>query len=258
MAMTDPAGTAASLIPGGGPSATPISVLHVGADGGETDRLGPRLERDDGISVETVATTGAAASRLGATDCVVAESDGADDALVELLATVRARDPDIPFVLLASDPPTAVVEALDEASWTDCVRAPADDVQPDVLAQRIHRIVRYRRVTALARRALAAVEQGTDAVAIVAPDGTVEFANPLFARRLGSTVERLVGRQWRDLYPDAEVARLESDAFPSLADGWRWIGDCELSHDDGGSFVAQLRIDALDDGSMVFTLSDNG
>lgn len=255
MAMPHPARTAASFRPGSGPVSTPITVLRVSDEDG-TDRVGARLEREDGIRVETVAAPADVARFLGSVDCVVSEATYPDDALVDLLSVVRARGSDLPVVLLARDPSPRVVDALDDTPWTDCLQWDANDEQANALVRRVTHLVGYRRVTALARRALAAVEQGTDAVAVVAPDGTVEFVNSLFARTLDATAEDLVGRSWRALYPDAEVTRLETHAFPSLADGWRWVGDCELCRDDGSTVVAQLRIDALDDDGMVFTLSD--
>ena len=233
-----------------------ITVLRVAADATATDHLGARLERDDEFSVETVTTPAAVSAHPDAVDCVVSEGHFAEADLLELLATVRERDPELPFVLLASDPPQAVVDALCEEPRTDCFQWEGSAEQADLLAQRIRRVVEYRRTTALARRALAAVEQGSDAIAIVTPDGTVEFVNPLFARQLGATPDELLGRRWQTLYPDAEARRLESDAFPSLEDGWRWIGDCEMRRDDGTTFVVQTRIDALDDDSLVFTISN--
>lgn len=243
------------LLPGGDPFTAPITVLSVAADREDADRISTRLGQDDQICIETV-TASAVPTRLDSVDCVVSEDDLSDDDLLELLATIREREPDLPFVLLASDPSAEVVATLCETPWTDCLRSGGDVEQTDVLAQRIRVLVGYHRVTTLARRALAAIERGSDAIAIVAPDGTVEFANLLLARQLGTSPEELLGRCWRELYPEAEVRRLESDAFPSLADGWRWIGDCEIRRDDGSTFVAQTRIDALDDDSLVFTVSD--
>lgn len=254
--MTQPVGPSSSLLPGEDSLTEFITVLRVTTDTAASDRLGTRLDEDEKIRIETVTTPAAILANLDSADCVVSEGHLPAADLLERLATIREREPNLPFVLLASDPPQEVVDALCEEPWTDCF--PLDDSaeNADLLAQRIRDVVGYRRATALARRALAAVEHGSDAIAIVAPDGTVEFVNPLLARQFGAAPERLVGRSWREMYTDAEARRLESDAFPSLEDGWRWIGDCEMRRDDGTRFVAQTRIDALDDDSLVFTVSD--
>ena len=252
--MTQSASPTARPPPGEDPSAAPVAVLGVAADTETGERLRARLGGDDRIRVEAVSTPNVAPSHVDAVDCVVSEGDVAAAALLDLLATVRERDATLPFVLLATDPPRPVVDALGEAHWAEHLRPTSDVERSDPVHRRIRSLVGYRRVTALARRALAALRQGSDAVAIVGPDDAVEFVNPLFARQFGATPEELVGREWRDLFTDGEVERLETDAFPSLADGWRWVGVCVGRRDDGESFTRRTRIDALDDGGLVFTL----
>ncbi|MCU4802295.1 PAS domain-containing protein [Halobacteria archaeon HArc-gm2] len=259
--MIESGSSPAELLPGEEQSAAPISVLGVAADPDGEEGLGELLAGDsladaDQISVATVTTPAAAPAHVDAADCVVGGPDLSDADRLELLETIRDRDRTVPTVLLAANPSRAVRDALAELDWTERLRPATTRSEYAHLADRIRTVVGYRRATDLARRSLAALAHGSDAVAIVTPDGTVEYVNTLFARQFGAAPPELVGRPWRALFPDSEVARLESDAFPSLADGWRWIGDCELRRADGSTFTAQTRIDALDDDSLVFTVSD--
>jgi len=256
MAMTESASRPSDRLPGEGPSAATISVLGVAADPEAGDPLDARLAGDERISVATVTTPAAVPAHVDAADCVVLGPGLSEDDYLELLGTIRERNQAVPVVLLAPDSSRAVRDALGELEWGDLIRPATTRCERERLANRIRALVGYRRATALARRSLAALAHGSDAVAIVAPDGTVEYVNPLFARQFGATPPEFVGRPWRALFPDAEVDRLEENAFPSLADGWRWIGDCELRRADDTTFTAQTRIDALDDDSLVFTVSD--
>lgn len=256
MAMTQSPRRASALLPDESPFTGAISVLHVAPDSTGGGHVTSPLERQEEFTVETVTSPGTVPGHLDTADCVVSDGYASTEALADLLATVREHDQRLPFVLVAADPPPSVLEALVDAPWTDCFGHAGEGPAGSLLARRLQTLVGHRRLAAVARHSLSALEQGTDAVAIVDPDGTVEFANPLFARQFRASPPDLVGRNWRELYDDAEVERLESDAFPSLADGWRWIGDCEARREDGTTFLTQTRIDALDDGSLVFTISE--
>lgn len=237
----------------GGPASDVLTVLRVVAD---TDHRTTPLDHHDGVSVETVAPPEAVPRHLGAADCVVSDGYTSTEALADLLATVREHDPRLPFVLVAADPSQTILDTLLDAPWTDCSGHAGDDPAAGLLVHRLQTLVDRRRLTEVARRSLAALEQGTEAVAIVDPDGTVAFANQLFARQFRASPSELVGRDWRELYVDDEVDRLESDALPSLADGWRWMGDCEARREDATTFRTQTRVDALEDDSLMFTLSE--
>lgn len=256
--MSDPelVDTSSPLVPGPDPQTAPITVLCVADDPTFLDLVGTDLGRADRIEVEMVTSPTSALQCLDTADCVVSDYDMAELDGIELLADVRDQTSDIPFVLFAATVPANVADVLSTSAWTAYIEK---DDQPEtmaLLAQRIYSLVGYRRMTVLARRALAAIELVSDGMAIVDPDGTVQFANRQFARQFGTTNEELAGREWRDLYPCEEVERLEADAFPSLDDGWRWIGVCECRRDDGGTFTAKTCIDSLEDGSLVFTVSD--
>lgn len=238
-------------------STAPITVRCVGVDD-DRNRLTAALAGDDGVEVESVATSTAALVDLEAVDCVVSGHELPETDGLELLAAIREREPLLPFILFATDPPREVVEALHSVEWTGYVENCGTPKQAGVLAGRIHALVDHQRTVAVARRTRAAVELATNAIALVDPDGVVEFANQPFARRFGASPGEIAGREWRDLFPDAEVERFESDVFPTVADGWRWVGTCVGRLDDGDTFVTRASVTGLDDGCLVFTLPEHG
>ena len=67
---------------------------------------------------------------------------------------------------------------------------------------------------------------------------------------------QLLGDSWRRLYDDAEVERLEAEAFPALeADGY-WRGRVTGSRPDGSTFPAELSLTVTDDERLVCTVRD--
>jgi len=177
MAMTESASRPSDRLPGRGrpPRRSACSASP------PTPRRGPldaRLAGDERISVATVTTPAAVPAHVDAADCVVLGPGLSEDDYLELLGTIRERNQAVPVVLLAPDSSRAVRDALGELEWGDLIRPATTRCERERLANRIRALVGYRRATALARRSLAALAHGSDAVAIVAPDGTVEYVNP--------------------------------------------------------------------------------
>ncbi len=224
-----------------------VEVLYVGGDAESIDAVESRLRSADGVDVRSRPQSTEALSAVDEADCVVA----ADATLVDgrdLLAAVRERAPRVPVVLVAADPTDDRRAAVREDDWSEHVPRTG----PGGVVDCVRRLVDHERDATLAGRALAALELVPDGTAIAAPDGTVAFADPAFARQFGVASDALPGSDWRDLFTDAEIDRLESDAFPSLGDGWHWVGACEGRRADGETFTTRTRIAELDDGSLVF------
>lgn len=95
-----------------------------------------------------------------------------------------------------------------------------------------------------------------DAVAVVGPDGTVEGASRAFAERFGYDRAAVIGRPVRELYAIDEIQRFESTVRPTVADGWRWIGDCAGRHRTRGTFVARTIAVGLDDDRIALAVTD--
>lgn len=234
----------------------PLSVLWVDDDPEYLDRAAELLADEDGVDVITETSPMAATGRLADVDCVVCDyAMSAHDGL-ELLAAVREDWPTLPFVLCTGSSLPEAVEAVADDEWTELVRTEGTDLTVSLVAARCKRLVADRRSAALAGRALAGLDEASDAIAVVAPDDTFAVVNHAFARRLGYAREELLGRDWQTCFPDHEVDRLESTALETVSEDWRWTGGCIARRADGTTITAQTQIAGLDDDSVVFSLAD--
>ena len=84
-------------------------------------RVVPHLERG-GFEVRSADTAAAALKHLGWADCVVSEYDLPGSDGLELLETVRGRDPDLPFLLCTGTGSEAVASDAIAAGVTDYLR----------------------------------------------------------------------------------------------------------------------------------------
>lgn len=210
-------------------------------------------ERDE-YALETVPSLAAARDDGGDGDCLVVPSAalGDDERAAE---DADSRGPD---GTVATDGPMIVVaDGTDTGSdhrYERRLTAVLDRDALERLPARARDLVERRRLAALSRRSLASVEFAGEATAIVTPGGEIQFASRSLAVRFGYDYETLPGTDWRALFPDATVDRLESTAIPTVADGWRWTGSCTARRRDGETFPVQLRLGGLEDGSLVFVV----
>ncbi|WP_254521609.1 PAS domain-containing protein [Natrinema caseinilyticum] len=250
------------------------------ATGRRRDHLETTLEDagfgddDSPRSLETTATLADARTRFGEIDCLVvapptapidedapeAESasrdergDG-DEPVAELLESIRASAPDLPIIVLANERSPELADAVRSHDLTAVLER--DDVS-DHLERRARDLVEHRRLAALTRRTLAGLEFTGGAIAIVGPDGRIQFASRVFAMQFGYDRDSLPGLPWRDLFTDAAVAHLESTAIPTVAEGWRWTGNSTGRRKTGSTFPAQLSVDGLEDGSLIFVVTES-
>lgn len=233
----------------------PASVLCVGADSDVRALAADAIRDDDRLAVRTAAPDDALA-RVADADCVVSETALPDRDVGEFLAAVRDRDDAVPFLAVGDAPDAETLRTVLDREWTDVVDVGVGET-PRLLTRRVRRLVGHRRTAALASRSLAAVDTAADGIGIVAPDGTVEFANRPYATRFGYEASALPGTDWRSLYTDDAVDRLESAALPTVSDGWRWSGNCTGHRADGATFETRMDLVGLDDGSLVISHPDS-
>ncbi|SEQ72755.1 PAS domain-containing protein [Natrinema salaciae] len=244
-----------------------LTLLLVG-----DDRIRDRLERafsgdETELAVETVVSPAAVAERSEIeADCLViaspaatAETDApetgaAAEAAAGHLETLRTRSVDLPVVVLADERTPSLADAVRSYDWTAVVER---DEPPAQLADRVHDLLERHRLTALSRRSLASVELAGDAIAIVGPDGALQFASRSFAMLFEYDEDTAEGTPWRELFTDDAVDHLESAAIPTVSEGWRWTGRCTGRRKTGGTFAARLRLGGLTDGSLVFAISED-
>lgn len=101
-----------------------------------------------------------------------------------------------------------------------------------------------------------AVEQAADGVAILENE-TYVYIDQTHVDMYGfENKDQLLGSSWRRLYDDAEVERIEAEAFPKLAQTGHWRGKVTGSRPDGSTFPAELSLSVVDDGRLVCTVRD--
>lgn len=184
-------------------------------------------------------------------------SETSDDVIGDVtdrLETIRNDAPELPVVVLANERTPALVRAVRSYDWTAVLERDEALVQ---LADRVHDLLERHRLAVLSRRSLASLEFAGDAIAIVDPDGDVQFASRSFAMQFGTDRDDLTGTPWRALFTDAAVAHLESAALPAVAEGWRWTGSCTGRRQTGATFPARVRLGGLEDGSLVFAVDES-
>jgi hypothetical protein len=233
------------------------------ADERQRERLESAFGDGRDFVLETARRLPDARARFDGIDCLlvslrVIAGDGGDDETVDartavddLLESVRSDAPDLPVVALVDERTTALADAVQSHEWTAVVER---DATPERLANRVRDLVEHRRLAVLSRRSLAGLEFAGGAVAIVGPDDEIQFASRPFAMQFGADRAALPGTTWQRLFTDETVARLESTALPTVADGWRWTGGCTARRLSGEPFPIRLRLGGLEDESLVFVV----
>ncbi len=223
----------------------PVQVLLVDDEPGYAEVVAEFLEENDSID-EVVPETDPreALSALDETvDCIVSDyaMPGLDG--LELLASVRERYPDLPFVLLTgqSNEETAV-EAI-SAGVTEYVRKQSGADQYTRLAHRVSNVVRQYRaeqsVEATQRQYTRLIEASSDVVTVLDSDGRFTYLSPAAERRLSYHPEELLGRPMLEfVHPaDRETAAQQLETLMDEPDravsvelrfeqpdgSWRWV-----------------------------------
>jgi PAS domain S-box-containing protein len=246
------AGPAPDQLPGPGltASSAPIRVLYADDNAEFASLVDATLGAEEGLDVVTVGSVEAALEHLDGVDCVVSNLDGSTPDGDDLLAAVRDRDETLPFVLFTVKSLRDVPGTTFDGLWTDYLEK--NGLRSlELLDQRVRRLVAHQTTRITAQRGLAAAQAAGEGIAIVDPDGIVEFVNTVYATRLGYEPGEIEGRPWQDCYTDAEADRIASSVLPTVADDWRWTGECVARRNDGDTVAVQARIVRLEDASLV-------
>ncbi|WP_049914218.1 PAS domain-containing protein [Haloterrigena salina] len=242
--------TVAPALDGPSPIAGELTALAVG-DRRHTERVEAAVDDDDRIAVRTAPSVADAFPELDDVDCFVGSYPPENG--TGLIERVTEGAIDLPVVLLVDEGAT-IGDEVRAHGWLDWVDRAAAIEDGERLRRRIRSLVERRRLAGLTRRSLAGIELAGDAIAIVAPDGTVQFANRGFAMQFGYSRDDLAGRSWRTLFTDDSVDRLETAAVPTVADGWRWTGSCTGRRNSGVTFPVRVRLGGPEDGGLVFVV----
>lgn len=187
-----------------------LQVLHVDDDPEFTELVSLFLEREDDRIRVVPATNPTSALDLCENrdiDCVVSdfEMPGMDG--LELLTAVRAKWPELPFILFTGKGSESIASDAISAGVTDYLQKQSGNETYTLLTNRIKNAVEtYRTEQSLRetkQRFQLLVEESTDAIFIVAPDGTLEYASPVAEQLIGYTPPELIGTNgFEYIHPD--------------------------------------------------------
>jgi PAS domain S-box-containing protein len=239
-----------------------ISVLCVDDEPGMADIIGTYLERaDESISATSVTSVSEAIDRFETDDidCIVSDYDMPEvDGLV-FLESVRAEDPDFPFILFTGRGSEEIASEAISAGVTDYMQKESTTDQYQVLARRVRNAVSRYRLSSEVRTAREHAEtilQASPNAIVVTVDDECVYANRTAVDLFESTKEELLGRTLGDL-PDTE-GTLET--MPSVRDGDGEFdqrrGYIELGDRSVPIEATARRVQWGEDDATVFILTD--
>ncbi|MDS0476649.1 response regulator [Natrinema sp. 1APR25-10V2] len=251
-----------------------IHVLCVDDDPDARELLATVLERtSDDIDATTAnsAAEGLAVLDDDATvDCIVSDYDIPEMNGLEFLDAARARDPEIPFLLVTGKDPAAIASEALAAGVTDYCRK-GGTAQYELIAHRIERAVEQRNAERELReseRELARLEQIVDlaptALFILDADATIVWCNAEFADAFTEERAELVGMAFPELvergYYDERVTTRYADEVRGLlsshTDRDRAKYQVQFRSPDGGVLTHDVHTELLplDDGAFTGTI----
>lgn len=120
-------------------------------------------------------------------------------------------------------------------------------------------VTERRRQDAALQQQVAAIDAAMDGMALLDAQGCFVSVNAAHLSLFGyEQATELVGASWRMLYDEAEVHRLDTEAFPSLQRDSQWQGEALARRRDGTSFHEGLSLTLLPGGGLVCVCRDIG
>ncbi|WP_229125069.1 hybrid sensor histidine kinase/response regulator [Halapricum desulfuricans] len=101
-----------------------------------------------------------------------------------------------------------------------------------------------------------AMEVSMEGIALLDETGEFIYMNQAHADVFGYDPEDLLGRTWRCLYDEAEIARFENTVFPEIEDAGKWRGEAVGQTRHGTRVHHELTLSRLDDGKLICTNKD--
>ena len=223
----------------------PIRVLHVDDEPDFLDLAATFLERIGArITVESATDASAGLDRLqdGGVDCIVSDFDMPEQTGIEFLETVREDHPALPFILFTGKGSEEVASDAISAGVTDYLQKGTDTSQFTVLANRVENAVgQYRAEQAIEEtehRYRRLIEESSDIITIVDPNGTFTYVSPAAERLLGYSSDDLLGENgFSYIHPEDQPETMQRLA--------------ELVEDPSTRITAEFRFE-LPDGDWIW------
>ncbi|HEY6008376.1 MAG TPA: PAS domain S-box protein [Geobacteraceae bacterium] len=104
---------------------------------------------------------------------------------------------------------------------------------------------------------MSAIENSMDGIAILNDRQEYTYVNQAHAAAYGyDSQAELLGKSWRELYREEDVAWFERAVLPILLDKGRWHGESVGKRRDGSVFSQELSLNSLEDGGLICVVRD--
>ena len=143
--------------------------------------------------------------------------------------------------------------------WFDCFAMLTFDDSGELKGTKgtLTDITEQKQVESLNRDFMLAQEAATDGIALVNEKGEYVHLNKSHLEMFGYTsAKELIGKTWREIYKDDEIARIESEVFPALMANGVWTGMATAKRRDGSTFPEELSLTLLPNGGLVCICRD--
>jgi PAS domain S-box-containing protein len=225
-----------------------VRVLYVDDEPGLTDLVETYLEREaDRLTVHSENSGPDALEYFehNAVDAVVSDFDMPEMTGLDVLESVRAVDPALPFVLYTGKGSEEIASEAISHGVTEYMQKETGTDQYSVLANRVlHAVDRYRaehRIGAERARFQAVFERASDAMIIAADDGTYLNVNSAACDLMGRPEEELLGKTAADFTYDDFDFDAAWDSFREEAED---RGLFPVARPDGSVRVAEYAASA--------------
>ena len=107
-------------------------------------------------------------------------------------------------------------------------------------------------------RHLATMDAASDGLALLDGAGLYTYVNAAHATMFGFACgEEMLGRNWRILYDDDELSRIQTEVFPELGARGQWHGRARARRLDGTHFPEALTLTLTPDGGLICVCRDD-
>ena len=107
-------------------------------------------------------------------------------------------------------------------------------------------------------RHLATMDAASDGLALLDGAGLYTYVNSAHATMFGyASGDELMGKNWRILYDDDELTRIQTEVFPELVARRHWHGRARARRLDGTHFPEALTLTLTPDGGLICVCRDD-
>ena len=225
-----------------------ITVIHTDDEPDFGELASIRLEKElDDCELLTATSAQDASTMIDeTTDCIVSDLDMPRTNGLEFLDQVREEYPDLPFILFTGKGSEEVASEAISRGVTDYIQKQPGSEVYTLLANRIENAVEAYRAeqaaTATRERYETLIQQASDIVFVVDPNGTFRYLSPAVRRVLGYEPAELtdeVGFEY--IHPDDRAAAAEEFASVAEEPGGVVSTEFRTLHSDGSWVPLEVR-----------------